>query len=227
VGALENATRSPKAHHADALDEALATNGELRKLWAEISDSSGAPSWYRDVLALERRSRDIEEYHSILIPGLLQIPGYARTLIHARQVGVPTERIEQAVKARCARLTALPGVRLWFVVDEVVINRIVGDETIMAEQLQHVMDLAKTGTIRFQVIPGTLRRHPGLCSPFRIFDTANDGMVVRMDHTYGGSTYRDAEQVSYMRSLFGALQAEALSPSQTEDLMARTVEGLR
>jgi hypothetical protein len=229
IGALENGARSPKAHHADALDTALATGGSLRRLWEESAESGETPSWFRDSLLMERRASAISEYHPILVPGLLQVPGYARTLINARQVSVPRERIERAVVARCSRLEALQGEdrpRLWFVLDEVVVARVVGDETIMREQLEHLLSLAGEGVIRVQVVPWSVRRHPGLCAPFRIFEMP-DGSAVHMEHTFGGQPFRDAARVARMSAIFGQLQAEALSPSQSEELIANFLEGTR
>lgn len=177
---------------------------------------------------LERSATHISEYHPILIPGPLQTAGYAQALVTARQVGVLKERIEKIVKIRIERLPAIVPKRpvLWYVVDEIVATRVIGNETVMKEQLAHLVSLATAGTIRFQVIPGDVRMHCGLCSPFRLPTLASGQTVVFMEHTFGGTVFDRPDQVRQMATLFGALQAEALSPSRSIDLVRTTLGGL-
>ncbi|MBB6173222.1 hypothetical protein HNR23_003282 [Nocardiopsis mwathae] len=177
---------------------------------------------------MERASRRIREYHPILVPGLLQVPDYSRTLISARQVGVPAERIESVVKARSERLDAvLPEApALWFVVDEVVITRTIGDRRIMRLQLEHLEKLMSSGKIRLQVIPDDIGHHPGLCTPFRIFELPT-GNLLHMENTFGGQSFRESDKVNRMLSLFGALQAEAYPPRRSIDLIRQVLGRLR
>ncbi|WP_344165805.1 helix-turn-helix transcriptional regulator [Nocardiopsis rhodophaea] len=228
IGAFENGTRTPKAEHCDILDRELATGGTLRQLWSELSDTDELSEGFRGVLRMERVARRIREYHPILIPGLLQVPDYSRTLISARQVGIPSERIEAVVKARSERLEAvLPeSPALWFVVDEVVITRPIGNRRIMRDQLQHIEKLMSSGKVRLQVIPNDIGHHPGLCTPFRIFELPT-GTLLHMENTFGGQSFREAEKVNRMLSLFGALQAEAYPPRRSIDLIRTALSELK
>jgi transcriptional regulator with XRE-family HTH domain len=229
VGHLERATRVPMRDHVDKLDEIFATGGELVQQWLEVRDGRAVLPWFRDSLLMERRCRAISEYHSILVPGLIQTPNYTRVLVAARQLRKTPEEIEEVVKLRADRLPAIRQNRpaLWFVVDEVVITRVIGDEATMHEQLAHIMALAEDGTIRFQVIPGDVRRHCGLCSPFRLMTMQDNRKAVRMEHTLGGTSFDKADEVEEMAELFGALQAEALSPTRTLDLLKIKMKGLQ
>ncbi len=228
AGHLERATRKPNRAHARKLDRAFATGGELENLWLEVTQGTGVLPWFRDSLEMERRADTISDYHPILVPGLLQTADYARVLITARQVRKTAEEIEEVVKLRTSRLrTILPTrPKLWSVVEQSVINRVIGDEKVMFEQLQHIITLAEQGTIRFQVIPDDVRHHCGLCAPFRLMSMGGR-KAVQMEHTLGGTTFDRAPEVEEMADLFGALQAEALSPRRSLDLLDSTMKGLR
>ncbi|MFC7327588.1 helix-turn-helix domain-containing protein [Marinactinospora rubrisoli] len=228
VSSFERGTRLPKRHHAEALDTALSTGGSLTRLWQELKQQREVPEWFRDSLLMERKATEIKEYHSILVPGLLQTAEYARVLISARQVGASKEHIDHTVKVRTERLPTLLVNRptLWFVVDEIVLTRVVGDEQVMRGQLEHIVSLADNGTIRFQVIPGDVRRHCGLCAPFREMVTSAGQAVVRMEHTFGGTNFGEPDKVRQMQGLFGALQAEALSPIRSIDLVRKIMGNL-
>ncbi|GAA1118376.1 helix-turn-helix domain-containing protein [Nocardiopsis metallicus] len=229
IGHLERATRVPIRAHVRELDRIFATDGELVQQWLDIVEEKDVLPWFKDALESERRSWKICEYHPILIPGLLQIPAYTRVLVTARQVQKSREEIEEVVELRASRLPNLQPQRpiLWFVVDQIVVDRVVGDERIMYEQLEHIVQLAEDDTIRFQVIPDEVRKHCGLCSPFRLMTMRDNRKLVRMEHTLGGTAYDKSDEIEEMAELFGALQAEALSPIRSIQLIQNIMKGLK
>lgn len=227
VGHLERATRAPNRDHVRKMDSLFATAGALEVLFDDIERGVDVIPWFRDSLAMERRADHISDYHPILFPGLLQTPSYARVLITARQVRKTPDEIEEVVNLRAGRLPAILANRpaLRAVVEQSVINRIIGDEDVMRGQIQHVINLAEQGTIRFQVIPDDVHHHCGLCAPFRILNMGGR-KAVQMEHTLGGTTFDRTNEVEEMAELFGALQAEALSPRRSVDLLRSTKERL-
>ncbi|WP_073381994.1 helix-turn-helix domain-containing protein [Nocardiopsis flavescens] len=228
VGHLERATRIPNREHVRKLDAEFATDGELDTLWLEVVQGKSVLPWFRDSLEMERRAESISEYHPILIPGLLQTRSYARVLITARQVRKTPEEIEEVVELRASRLPTIQPSRpaLWFVVEQSVINRVIGSGQVMREQLEHVTTLAEQGTIRFQVIPDDVHHHCGLCAPFRLISMQGGRKVVRMEHTLGGTSFDRTAEIDEMADLFGALQAEALSPRRSLDILHARMKGL-
>jgi transcriptional regulator with XRE-family HTH domain len=228
VGHLERATRVPNRDHVRTMDAEFATGGELDSLWLEVVQGKSVLPWFRDALEMERRSESISEYHPILIPGLLQTRSYARVLITARQLRHTAEEIEEVVELRANRLPTIRPSRpaLWFVVEQSVVRRVIGGEKVMREQLQHIITLAEEDTIRFQVIPDDVHHHCGLCSPFRLMSMQNGRKAVRMEHTLGGSSFDRTAEIEEMSDLFGALQAEALSPRRSLEVLHATMKGL-
>ncbi|MBB4931329.1 hypothetical protein F4561_002149 [Lipingzhangella halophila] len=93
----------------------------------------------------------------------------------------------------------------------------------MHEQLEHITTLSLEGTIRIQVLPHAAPvASPG--TPFRVLTLTETQTVAYVEHALGGETYDAPERVGDLRTLFSALQAEALSPSASVDLI-RTING--
>ncbi|MDD6791076.1 MAG: DUF5753 domain-containing protein, partial [Thermobifida fusca] len=100
------------------------------------------PSWFQNVLALERKAVEIREYQMVVLPGLLQTEDYARSLIRPAQPWANAEKVDELVHARMSRreiLTAPDRPLCWFVVDQVVIDRVTGSPTVMKEQLTYLL----------------------------------------------------------------------------------------
>ncbi|WP_150252286.1 helix-turn-helix domain-containing protein [Nocardiopsis deserti] len=226
VGHIERAVRSATRAQVDKMEVAFATDGELLRLWSEITRNRTVPHWFQDVLLMERKSRRIEEYHPILVPGLLQTAEYAEVLVRSWQPQASDDEVREIVDSRVQRLTVIKERRpaLWFIVDEVVVTRAVGSVKIMADQLHQIIGLAQDGTIRVQVLPTRLR-HPGICPPFRVMalDTQS---VVYAEHALGGQTESNPEEVAKMMVRFGAMQADAMSPDDTVAYLEELQKGL-
>ncbi|CAL9377379.1 hypothetical protein SUDANB67_00992 [Nocardiopsis dassonvillei] len=224
VGAIERATRIAKRQHVDKLDALFATNGELLQFWKDTRQEGRVHEDFRSALALERKATHIREYQSILFPGLIQTPDYARVLIQARNPQASEDEVEELVIARTARLNELVDrrVTLWFVLDEAVLQRPIGSYQVLLEQLVWVEELVRRGSIRLQALP--LASHPGLCAPFRLVSLDKRRMVLYAEHAVGGEILESAELVAETLTLFSAMQAEALSSQATLDFVQHVKE---
>ncbi|MEE2041341.1 helix-turn-helix transcriptional regulator [Nocardiopsis sp. CT-R113] len=224
VGAIERATRIAKRQHVDKLEVLFATNGELLQFWKDTRQEGRVHEDFRSALALERKTVHIREYQSILFPGLIQTPNYARVLIEARNPQASDDEVEELVIARTARLHELieRRVTLWFVLDEAVLRRPIGSRDVLVEQLEWVEELVGRGSIRLQALP--LESHPGLCAPFRLASLDKRRMVLYAEHAVGGEILESAELVTETLTLFSAMQAEALSSQATLELVQHVKE---
>ncbi|CAM3559442.1 helix-turn-helix transcriptional regulator [Nocardiopsis gilva] len=227
LSAIENATRAPKRNHAELLDKALSTGGALVRLWLDINDSVNVPDWWRNIGIMERNAVEIREYQMVLIPGLLQTDAYARTVMRTVRRWDPPEVIEQDVEARMSRWDKLrDDVFLWFVVDEYALTRVVGDTQMMRDQLDRVLDLISKERISFQVITQPKPLHPGMSGPLRLLDFHDRSPVALVEHLVGEEVVDDSNRfrVRHCRTLFGALQAEALSLSESASMLKKIRE---
>ncbi|QVQ50863.1 helix-turn-helix transcriptional regulator [Spiractinospora alimapuensis] len=225
ISAIENGTREPKRSHAEAMDTALSTDGKLTRLWLDINNNVDVPAWWRDIGLLEREAVEIREYTTTFIPGLLQTEEYARTFMtDARPWATPME-IDQDVRARVKRRGELNlNPLLWYVVDEVALKRVVGSRELIHDQLTHIITLMDASSLKLQIIPEYAPHHPGMNGNFRVLRFTGRTSVVLVEHLLGEEVVENAEQINRCETLFGALQAEALSLTESGKMIKKIRE---
>lgn len=87
ISSFESGARSPRRKHAEDLDKILSAGGDLLQLWSEIADLRDIPERWRKFEAVEQDATEIREFHNAAIPGLLQTPGYAESILRNTKVG--------------------------------------------------------------------------------------------------------------------------------------------
>ena len=131
-----------------------------------------------------------------------------------RRVQVRMER--QRIQAREDRP------RLWAVIDEAVIRRVVGGPEVAAEQLQHLIECAEQGKTTLQVVPFSAGAHAGTTGPFIILDfpEPTDPSVVYVETLAGDlSTSKSAQTSTAILLPFDRLLAAALHPDDSVRLL--------
>ena len=205
---------------------------ELAGLISLAKDARQRGWWYsyRDVMVsrlevfigLESEADTIRDFELAMIPGLLQTADYARALIGALG-SYDAAEVERRVEVRLTRQQQLAasGGKLWAVLDEAAVRRVVGGQEIMAAQLRHLTAAAESGRAMIQVVPYGAGPHPGQAGPFIIlgFGDATQPDVVYLE-TVGGNLYVDKpEEVRMFATAFDQLCAAALSPAQSTAML--------
>lgn len=115
----------------------------------------------------------VANFEPVVVPGLLQTEEYARQMSRGGPRELDRDDIERRIQVRMERQRILAREdrpRLWAVVDEAVIRRVVGSPEVMREQLRHLIDTAEQGKTTFQVVPFNAGAHAGTTGPFIIVD---------------------------------------------------------
>jgi hypothetical protein len=200
----------------------------------EMAKESGRQGWwhaYGDIpqsvyIALETDAVSLHTYESLVIPGLLQTPAYAGTVIEEANPLITAEQAATHLKVRLRRQhriydPARP-LRLWVVLDESALHRVVGGPDIMREQLEHLNALATEPHITVQVLPYTVGAHPGLSGQFSILRFADSPAagVVHLDRYTSDLYMEKPSDVQHYSVLYEHLQAQALSPGGTRELIS-------
>ncbi|MEV0134914.1 DUF5753 domain-containing protein [Dactylosporangium sp. NPDC050688] len=158
---------------------------------ADTADATRAhdvrdPAPFAQLMQLEREAARIFLNQPLFVPGLLQVPGYAKEMI-GRIAGLEPDSAELAerVKIRAGRAEAfhqrLQGPtppQIWAAIDEGVIRRTVGGPDVMREQLTHLAAVAKFDTVHLAVIPFDHGAHAGLGGSFEVHELANGDATV-------------------------------------------------
>ncbi|MBX9388322.1 DUF5753 domain-containing protein [Streptomonospora nanhaiensis] len=231
ISLIETGLLKPQQDHAAALDQALEAGGRLLRTWENYSSQGLLPPGFEKYSDLESKALELHEYHGVLVPGLVQTPDYARALVIATQPRATEETIDRFVRTRLERQQAIfersdrPLVLV--VLDEDVVRRVVGDEAVMKAQLEHLIDFAEARKVRLQVVPRSVRFHPGLSGPFRIYVFDGRPTVASCEYFFDEQIIETEAQVRRCVATFDALQGEALPPGSSLDLVRQVLGGLR
>jgi hypothetical protein len=155
------------------------------------------------------------------VPGLLQTEDYMRSVFRAARPDATESEIERRVAARLERQKLLEDAeppKFWTVIDEAVLHRPVGGESIMCAQLVHLAKLgASLPQVTIQMLPFSAGAHAGMEGPFLIlgFPEQADPDVVYVENTTAMGYLEEPEDILRYTLMFDHLRASALSPDAT------------
>ncbi|MCX5146489.1 helix-turn-helix domain-containing protein [Streptomyces sp. NBC_00320] len=195
----------------------------------QLARESGQQGWwnsYGDIphgayIGLEAEAAAIRLYEPLVIPGLLQTPAYARAVIAGTIPHVTPEQAAAHLQVRLRRQDRLGAprnpLRLWAVLDESALRRVVGSREVMRKQLDHLIHLGARPHITMQVLPHGVGAHPGVSGQFSLleFADATDASVVYLERLTSDLYLEKRSDVRLYGDLYAHLQAQALSPDST------------
>jgi transcriptional regulator with XRE-family HTH domain len=209
----------------------LAREASREGWWEEYSDVSSAE--YQEFIGLEAEATSIAVWHVEVVTGLLQTERYARSLLteYTRVEPIAPALIERRLELRMRRKQVLekdPPPNLSIVLDESVLNRQYGDESVMYEQLHWLATEADRPNVTLRILP--LRApHPVSAESFVIFNFGpKDNSILHDVVAAEGlktSFYVENEQYTRLHLLvFNTLLEASLDAVASRDLIAATAE---
>ncbi|KOV86847.1 XRE family transcriptional regulator [Streptomyces sp. NRRL WC-3618] len=181
---------------------------------------------YSVYIGLETDAASLRVYDPQVIPGLLQTRPYAEALITGALPETPSSDIENRVQVRLRRqerITALENpLRLWTVLDEAALRRVVGNKLLMREQLESLVEQSQLPHVTVQVIPFEMGAHPGLNGQYAIleFPDAADSSVVYIEGVTSDLYLEKAQDVQKYSVMYEHLRAQALNVDQSRQFIA-------
>ncbi|WP_392895581.1 helix-turn-helix domain-containing protein [Streptomyces sp. LN699] len=198
----------------------------------QMARESGQRGWwhaYGDIpqsvyIALETDTTSLHTYEPMAIPGLLQTPAYAQAVIGETIPLLTAEEAGTRLKVRLRRQHRIydPAytLRLWVVLEESALRRVVGSADVMREQLEHLNALGAEPHVTVQVIPCTAGAHPGVSGQFSILRFTEDPEAVVYLERFNSDLYLDKpSDVQQYSVLYGRLQAHSLDPDSSRDFI--------
>lgn len=217
IGQLEAGTRRMQREYARLLDEALGTEDFFQRNCAAAAKSK-YPEHFAEAAEAEATATAIREYAPLLIPGLLQTPGYARAVNRAYDPTAPEETIDEWVEGRMERTRLLDHPTLpllWVVLDEAALRRTTGGPVVMAEALRHVAELARRNRAIVQVLPFSAGAHTAMKGALKLMDFEEAPPLAYFEGVRTGRLEDDPATVAQLRLTFELLAASALSPEKS------------
>jgi transcriptional regulator with XRE-family HTH domain len=167
---------------------ALARTGNNRGWWREYGDA--VPGWQSAHVGLEQSASMIRGYEPRFVPELLQTPEYARVLLTSMAGDLDADRTERRLALLLRRQQILhreDPPRVWTVIDEGALRRLVGGPAVMRVQLEHLIDITRLGHVNIQVLPFRAGGHAASGGPVELLRFAGDQLpdVVCLEYLTG------------------------------------------
>jgi len=211
--------------HVDRM-ASLAARADQGTWWGAFDDV--LPNWFRTFVGLEGLASAEFSYESLLLPGQLQTPEYAAALLEGNLRVAPMDAA-QVVRARMARqrlVDDLNPLRLRAVIEEYVLDRIVGGPPVMRAQLEHLLTLTLRDNVELHVMPVGVTVHDGLDGDFLLLDFDEAQSIGYIEYPTGAVYVQNQDQVAAYRLSAERLCTAALSVSDAADFIAARIETL-
>ncbi|WP_424528205.1 helix-turn-helix domain-containing protein [Sphaerisporangium viridialbum] len=238
---IETGRSRPQPRSVRELLDLYGVTGAERDGLIQLAREARQPGWwhsFRDVLpnpyevyiGLEAGATSLHNFEPVTIPGLLQTPDYARAVTKGGAQELGLDEIERLVEVRLTRqhiLARQNRPRLWVVVDEAAVRRVVGGPEIMRAQLHHLVSAAEEGKTTLQVVPFGAGAHAGTSGSFVILGLPEpaEPRVVYVETLTGDLYLEERSDVSAYTIAFERLRATALSPDDSIALVKRAADG--
>ncbi len=197
--------------------------------WQPYSDSM--PGWLELYVGLEQAAAVIRSYEPQFVPGLLQTEGYAKSVIGLGPAD-RSEFVAQRVALRMRRQELIDDPEapdFWVVLDEAVLHRNMGDNAVLREQLDHLLEIARRPKVTVQVLPfdrsGEVATGGG---PFSLLRFAEPDLpdVVYLEQLSSALYLDRREDVETYLEVIDRLGATALTPQRSREMITAVRDGL-
>nr|WP_223182828.1 MULTISPECIES: helix-turn-helix transcriptional regulator [unclassified Streptomyces] len=181
---------------------------------------------YSVYIGLETDAESLRMYEPQIIPGLLQTHAYAEAVIAGALPESTPAEIEKRVTVRTRRQERVRDaerpLRLWAVIDEGALHRVVGSRQLMVEQLEYLIEQAQLPHVTVQVLPFEMGAHPGISGQYSIleFPDTSDSSVVYIEGVTSDLYLEKTQDVGKYSVMYEHLRAQALNVEQTRDFIA-------
>src|ERR1039457_668977 len=239
---IETGRSRPQPGNVRVLLELYGVTGPERDGLIQLTRDARKPGWwhsFRDVLpnpyevyiGLEAGAASIRNFEPVVVPGLLQTADYAREIFRNGPIELDSDEVERLLEVRTARQKILgrdDRPRLWAVIDEAVIHRVVGGTEVMRGQLRHLTDAAQQGKTTIQVVPYRAGAHAGTIGAFVIlhFEEPPDPAMVYVETLAGDIYLEERPDVNRYTLAFDRLRAASLHPDDSVQMIEQVASTL-
>jgi len=196
---------------------------------AWIVRAGSTPRRQGEVAGIESRLRRMSQYQSVVVPGQLQSPGYAREVV--LRGGFPHP--QAVLKRRMDRQAALKGADAPSYVATVDARAFTTcPQRELRALIAHVTERAALPAITLRIIPLEAELETVVLAPFILYDFREESSppVVFVESQTADLYLSSTTDVQRYSELFDKVTSEALEPDETLDYLsalAAAIEGLR
>ncbi|MCX5391225.1 helix-turn-helix transcriptional regulator [Streptomyces sp. NPDC006482] len=216
-------------------------DGDERRRLEELARASNQRGWwfdyqetlrpdYADHITLESDSTYIRSWEPSLIPGLLQTPEYAESVISSGPSFIPQERIAQLVEVRQERQRRIEdgGVHFTAIIWEPAIAALRHDPAVRDGQLRRLLDAGQRQNVTVQILPAAASKAAGMSGAFVAFSFGIEPNVEAVAvRTAANTTVVEApEDLAAYVNVFDLLRSAAMSAEESAERIRQTLGGV-
>lgn len=230
---IERGERRMPRDLAEHVDRTLGTDGFFARRCEDVRKArqKGHARYFEKVLEAEAHAETIEEWCPTVFPGLLQIEPYIRAVIRAAHPLEEREKTEEKVHARLSRARLFDNdpttPEYWVVLHESLLRLPILPSAGMAEQLDHLVELARRPRITPQILPWNCGAHPLVQGTAKVMTFPDAPPLVYTESPYSGDTIDEPSLVKQYRKAYDRLRAAALPPQASLTMIEQAAEDYR
>jgi transcriptional regulator with XRE-family HTH domain len=219
---------------AQRVNDLVAVGREARQqTWWSKYRGSVSPTYFQ-YIEYETAAVALRSHEIILIPGLLQTQEYATALAQRGRLVLAPKSMRTMVEIRMKRQEQVLGGKepplAFFILDEAVIRRLMGEKAVAAGQIARLLDLATQPRVTIEIVPFSAGLNRGMYENFSILEFGGPG-----DHDilYFESardaifSHDEAGEITTYRELFEELRGVSLGPEGTRDFLRERAEEIK
>jgi transcriptional regulator with XRE-family HTH domain len=204
----------------------LAGRADDGSWWGPFSDA--LPDWFKTFVGLEGLARATFLYDTMALSGQLQTRDYATALLTDNLRVSPAE-VGPVVRARMSRQRLLDDntpLQCHAVIEESILDRVVGGPAVMRAQLEHLLALVERDNVTLQVMPTSVAVHDGLDGPFVLLDFAEARSIAYIEYRGGAVYVQDQDMVEAYNLVAERLAELALSDADSAEAIRQRVAAM-
>jgi transcriptional regulator with XRE-family HTH domain len=224
---MENGRNVPSKPDLTVMIALYGATAEQHEDLEELRQAAGKRGWWsayrlpaslHAYVGFEADATLIRNFELELVPGLLQIPEYARDVHVLGPLVLTADDVERKVAARLKRQELLTNDRVSYhtVISEAALHRLKGTEYAEA-QYRHLLKMAEEPNVTIVVLPFSRRSHHYVSGGFILLDFPPDVSepVAYYDHVTGGQFIHDSRDVARMSEMYTELTTRSMSTDET------------
>ncbi|MER5428273.1 helix-turn-helix transcriptional regulator [Streptomyces sp. NPDC002588] len=209
-------------HEASVLLRLLRQAGEPG--WWQRYDKRLMPEWFDRLVGLQEAATAIRTFEIQYVPGLLQTAAYTRAVVERGLPSASAREVERRVELRTRRTDLLrraDAPRVWAILDESVLLRVLGSREVMREQLAHLVELSRLPHVTVQIVPldVTHASAPAIPVTYLRFGGADLPDIVYLEQIRSATFLEDRDETEEYRVALDRLADQALQPRESKALL--------
>ncbi|MGW4687521.1 helix-turn-helix domain-containing protein [Streptomyces sp. NPDC004244] len=214
---IERGTRIPRPEFLDKADEVLEAGGRIAAMKVDV-EKARYPKKVRDLAKLEAQAVEIGAYDNVVVPGLLQVEEYTRSLYALRRPAFSEDDVERLATARLARQHVIrrdSAPLLTVVLEEAVLRRPVGGKMVLRRQLEHLLETGSLRHVEIQVMPTAVEEHAGLAGSLTVMRLRDGTTLGHNEVQLVSRLITEPKEVQILDMRYGMIRAQALTPRES------------